>query len=267
MNPRRDSEKSYKVGFLARHGYTLCDTIGLGNYAKVKQARDRNHNRNVAIKIVDKLRTPQDYLEKFLPREINYLKKLKHKNLTEILKVLENDLYLFVVLELADGGDLLEYMRARRMLSERSSRHFFRQICSGMKYCHNQGIVHRDLKCENILLCFDQTVKICDFGFATKMGKGMFLTTFCGSVAYAPPEVLEGQPYDGFKADVWSMGVILYAMVYGTLPFDDHRVKRQIAQMYSREHPKYKPIRPRNEEVSKSKNTVSCTECRFSVLV
>ena len=119
-----------------------------------------------------------------------------------------------MVMELANQGDLLEHIQRRRVLSDDRSRHIFGQIIDGVEYLHNNGVFHRDLKCENILLNTGYKVKISDFGFAREWWEAHALCrTFCGSAAYASPEILQGIPYDPHVADIWSLGVILFIMV------------------------------------------------------
>eukprot|EP00118_Oscarella_pearsei_P007779 m.38929 g.38929 ORF g.38929 m.38929 type:complete len:432 (+) comp32647_c0_seq2:64-1359(+) len=245
-----DRRKSAKDVYLEKKGFSLGETIGSGAYAKVKRAYDRVNKREVAIKIVDKCNAPSDYLMKFFPRELEYLRYLKHPNLVDLLGLLESSFHYFVVLELVDGGDLLDYIRCHKIIAENTARHFFKQLCCGMQYCHQRDVVHRDLKCENVLLTTRGQVKICDFGFATKYDRGRLLSTFCGSCAYASPEILQGRRYDGFKADVWSVGVVLYAMIYGCLPYDDANLKLQITQIHSPKYPKYKSVERRKEPIS-----------------
>ena len=216
---RQSLEQSSKYG-LYRHGYILGRTLGSGSYAKVKSARSVKLNKEVAIKIFSKRSAPTDFLEKFLPREIEAMRKVEHKNCVKLHDVIYTDDYTFMIMELAEGGDLLDFINSRKYLSEKTARILFSDLVSGISQCHLMKIVHRDLKCENLLLDSQQRLKISDFGFA-RPHEGKKLETYCGSRAYAPPEIIMGEPYNGEMADIWSMGVILYAMVAGRLPFKD----------------------------------------------
>ncbi|XP_054770468.2 testis-specific serine/threonine-protein kinase 4-like [Lytechinus pictus] len=217
---------------LESHGFTVHETVGHGSYAAVKCAFSNKHKCKVAIKVVSKRKAPEDYLVKFLPREIQVVKLLKHPNLICFLQSIETTSRVYLIMELADNGDLLDYIKANGACPEEQTGMWFHQLVEGMEYCHNLGVVHRDLKCENLLLNKHNMLKITDFGFArSKMkpsepGKTILSETYCGSYAYAPPEILRGIPYCPMLGDIWSMGVILYTMLYGRLPYDDtnHKV-------------------------------------------
>lgn len=206
---------------LHRRGYILDggNTLGSGAYAKVKVGTALKMNQQVAIKIVNKLSTPKEVVERFLPREIETMKAVDNEHIVKLFEVIETPETIFFVMELADRGDLLDFINERKYLSERLARGFFSDLVKGIDHCHTRGVVHRDLKCENLLLDSHMRLKISDFGFARKFNGN--LRTFCGSFAYAAPEVILGNPYNGPLADIWSMGVILYAMVTGRLPFKD----------------------------------------------
>lgn len=210
---------------LHQQGYILGKTIGSGAYGKVKTAHALKMNKQVAVKIIHKRTAPQDMLSKFLPREIEIMKLLNHQNVIKLYEVITTDEVLFLVMELAEGGDLLDFINSRRYLSETTARAFFVDLTNGLAACHGMNVVHRDLKCENLLLDSQLRLKLSDFGFARTIEKGKSLDTYCGSYAYAAPEVIQGEPYNGEAADVWSMGVILYAMVVGKLPFKDSDVR------------------------------------------
>lgn len=206
---------------LHRRGYILDggNTLGSGAYAKVKVGTALKMNQQVAIKIVNKLSTPKEVVERFLPREIETMKAVDNEHIVRLYEVIETPETIFFIMELADRGDLLDFINERKYLSERLARGFFSDLVKGIDHCHTRGVVHRDLKCENLLLDSHMRLKISDFGFARKYNGN--LRTFCGSFAYAAPEVILGNPYNGPLADIWSMGVILYAMVTGRLPFKD----------------------------------------------
>lgn len=133
-------------------------------------------------------------------------------------------------MEYAANGSLLEIIRRDSVIDEPRARKWFKQLVEAVDYCHSRGVVHRDIKCENLLLNSDFDIKLSDFGFAKgnmKITNGQIplSNTFCGSYAYASPEILKGIPYHPQYSDIWSMGVVLFAMVYGRLPFDDTNYK------------------------------------------
>lgn len=126
---------------------------------------------------------------------------------------------MLIVIELAAGGDLLSYVRKRRTLKEEVAKSLFKQLVTALSYCHQKGIVHRDIKLDNLLLTIDGQVKICDFGVSKQTKPGEVMTERCGTPAYIAPEVLQEKGYSGCKSDLWSAGVVLYAMLYGSVPF------------------------------------------------
>ena len=198
--------------------------MGSGAYAKVKSAHALKMNKQVAIKIIHTKTGNNDLVTKFLPRELEALRAVDHENVIKLFDVIETEDLICMVMELAEGGDLLDFINARRYLTEYTAREFFKDLASGVSMCHSVNVVHRDLKCENLLLDSKLRLKISDFGFARKH-EGKLLETYCGSYAYAAPEIILGEPYIGEPADIWSMGVVLYAMVAGRLPFKDNDVK------------------------------------------
>lgn len=213
---------------LQKKGFSITGDLGEGTYSKVKQAswnKEDGCTSKVALKIINKKTAPKDFLEKFLPREIEVMKKIKHPNLIRMFELFQISNKLYFVLEWAGHGDLLQYVRLCGPLKEESCRQFFHQLCVGVQYLHDSGVVHRDLKCENILLTKKQVVKIADFGFARLIGATDVSKTYCGSAAYAAPELLQGIPYQGPIADLWSLGVILYIMACASMPFRDSSIK------------------------------------------
>ncbi|XP_037361949.1 testis-specific serine/threonine-protein kinase 5-like [Talpa occidentalis] len=229
-------------------GYLLSSKkIGSGAFSKVYLAhatheriqhnprlasdlRGKRHTM-VAIKIVSTANAPVEFSHKFLPREISSLNATyKHLNVVQLYETYQSSQHSYLVLELAARGDLLEHINAvsdRRHhpgLEEEEARRLFWQLVSAVAHCHSSGVVHRDLKCENILLDDQGFLKLTDFGFASRVRlKSAMLSTFCGSVAYTAPEILMSRKYNGEQADLWSLGVILYAMVTGKLPFKERQ--------------------------------------------
>ncbi|KAL8732436.1 MAG: hypothetical protein Q9181_003956 [Wetmoreana brouardii] len=237
-------------------GYILGKTLGEGEFGKVKLGWRRDGSVQVAVKLIRRealggnpSRLPKIY------REINILRGLSHPNIVRLHEMTETDKYIGIVLEYASGGELFDYILLHRYLKDNAARKLFAQLISGVGYLHKKGIVHRDLKLENLLLDRNKNIIITDFGFANTFNpqdqlddeieynltnrdfvkrrgleqvqadgkrRGDLMQTSCGSPCYAAPElVVTDSLYTGRKVDVWSCGVILYAMLAGYLPFDD----------------------------------------------
>jgi len=222
--PAARSSEPYPGYSVLEGQYELHETVGTGGFAKVKVATHLVTGDKVAIKIMDKKQLGED-----LPRvrlEIAAMKVLRHQNICKLLQVVETDSKIFMVLEYCPGGELFDYIVDRERLNEDESRAFFRQIVAAVAYIHQSGYAHRDLKPENILIDEDQHLKLIDFGLCAKPKGGItsILETCCGSPAYAAPELVSGRNYLGSEADIWSMGVLLYALLCGFLPFDDENI-------------------------------------------
>ena len=216
---------------LSSNGYQLLHTLGQGEFAKVKLCTKRIENKpaKFAVKLFkrDKIQTNR----KRVKREINIMKVLKHPHLVQLIDIVKDQKHVGLVMDYCSGGELFEYILRNRYLKATEASRLFCQLMDGVNYLHMNSIVHRDLKLENILLTHDRNIKIIDFGFASfvnKIDKRLdvvdhenLLKTSCGSPAYAAPELVVNETYIGTKADIWSCGVILYAMVCGYLPFDD----------------------------------------------
>ncbi|XP_049799093.1 maternal embryonic leucine zipper kinase-like [Schistocerca nitens] len=204
--------------------YEIEKTIGCGGFAKVKLATHLLTREKVAIKIMNKSGLGDD-----LPRvrqELEALKRLSHHHICKLYEVIETDTHIFMVIEYCAGGELFDHIVERNRLTEAAARSFFRQIISAVAYLHEQGYAHRDLKPENILLDKNQNLKLIDFGLCAKPAGGLesHLLTSCGSPTYAAPELILGKQYLGSEVDIWSMGVLLYALLCGFLPFDDETI-------------------------------------------
>ncbi|VDP76508.1 unnamed protein product [Echinostoma caproni] len=204
--------------------YKFIRTIGKGNFAKVKLASHVITGKEVAIKIIDKTQLSPSSRQKLF-REVHLMKLLDHPNIVKLFEIIENDRILYLVMEFASGGEVFDYLVTHGRMKEKEARSKFRQIVSAVQYCHQKRIIHRDLKAENLLLDSDLNIKLADFGFANEFSPGTKLDTFCGSPPYAAPELFQGKKYDGPEVDVWSLGVILYTLVSGSLPFDGQNLR------------------------------------------
>lgn len=223
-----------EVQALSTRGYHVGVKIGQGSYALVHLAdyKDPNTNRNqrLACKIFDKSKAPQDFLDRFFPRELDILTKLENPHIIQVHSILQRGDKVFIFMRYAENGDLLDFVKKHGMIVEQNAREWFRQMATGLQYLHAKQIAHRDLKCENILLSKRFNVKLADFGFARYCvdgnGHRVMSQTYCGSAAYAAPEVVSGTPYNPKHADVWSLGVILYIMLNASMPFDDADLRK-----------------------------------------
>ncbi|EQC38348.1 CAMK/CAMKL/AMPK protein kinase [Saprolegnia diclina VS20] len=204
--------------------YRLGETLGTGSFGKVKLAEHEITGHKVAIKILNRNKIRSLEMGEKVRREISLLRKMQHPHIIRLYEVIDTPTDIFMVLEYVAGGELFDYIVSKGRLSPDEARHFFHQIVSGVEYCHFHRVVHRDLKPENLLLDADNNVKIADFGLSNIMKDGDFLRTSCGSPNYAAPEVISGNLYAGPEVDVWSCGVILYALLCGALPFDDESI-------------------------------------------
>uniref|UniRef100_A0A3P9P887 Serine/threonine-protein kinase BRSK2-like n=1 Tax=Poecilia reticulata TaxID=8081 RepID=A0A3P9P887_POERE len=166
-------------------------------------------------------------------REIAILKLIEHPHVLKLYDVYENNKYLYLVLEHVSGGELFDYLVKKGRLTPKEARKFFRQIISALDFCHSHSICHRDLKPENLLLDEKNNIRIADFGMASLQVGDSLLETSCGSPHYACPEVIRGERYDGRRADVWSCGVILFALLVGALPFDHDNLRQLLEKVKS----------------------------------
>ncbi|XP_063898842.1 uncharacterized protein Sik3 isoform X4 [Helicoverpa armigera] len=219
MKPMHKS-KHFPIDQLVCVGnYELEKTIGTGNFAVVKLATHIITKSKVAIKIIDKSRLDEDNLKKTF-REIAIMKKLRHPHIVRLYQVMESSHTIYLVTEYAPNGEIFDHLVSRGRMTEPEAARAFAQMVAAVGYCHAHGVVHRDLKAENLLLDKDMNIKLADFGFSNEYTAGSPLATWCGSPPYAAPELFEGRQYDGPKADIWSLGVVLYVLVCGALPFD-----------------------------------------------
>ncbi|XP_069081067.1 serine/threonine-protein kinase SIK3 isoform X3 [Pleurodeles waltl] len=218
---------------LARIGYyELERTIGKGNFAVVKLATHIVTRAKVAIKIIDKTQLDEENLKKIF-REVQIMKTLCHPHIIRLHQVMETERVIYLVTEYASGGEIFDHLVAHGRMAEKEARRKFKQIVAAVHFCHCRNIVHRDLKAENLLLDANLNIKIADFGFSNLFSPGQLLKTWCGSPPYAAPELFEGKEYDGPKVDIWSLGVVLYVLVCGALPFDGSTLQNLRARVLS----------------------------------
>jgi len=205
--------------------YRLEKTIGQGTYGKVKLGIHVKTNEKVAVKIIEKSQLQSQKQIARLQREIRFLKLLYHPHIVKVYDVIETTECIYIVMEYAVGGELFDYIVAHKRVKEKEARAFFRMVLSAVDYFHKNNVIHRDLKPENLLLDETKSIKIIDFGFGNTFIENGYLDTFCGSPFYAAPEMILGKKYEGPEVDMWSLGVILFALLCGHLPFDDANMK------------------------------------------
>lgn len=238
----RLSPRNSEVNALEQRGYFLGKKIGQGSYATVHLAEFSDgvnpKKMKLACKIFDKEKAPPDFLDKFFPRELEILTKIENPHIIQVHSILQRGPRVFIFMRYADNGDLLDFIKKKSFIPEQQAKLWFRQMASGLHYLHGKNIAHRDLKCENILLSRKFNVKLADFGFARFCidddGRRVLSQTYCGSAAYAAPEVVSGTPYNPKLADVWSLGIILYIMLNGSMPFDDSNLRKLLKDQMSR---------------------------------
>lgn len=200
--------------------YKIGKVMGKGAFGKVNLAIHRLSGKFVALKSINKQFMADEVSKQKVMQEFNILTRTKHPNVVRLYESFETAQHIVFVMELCGGGDLLTYVRKRRRIKEEVAAQLFSQIVQAVMFCHSKSILHRDIKLDNILLTSQGTVKLCDFGVSkliTRPREKMFEQ--CGTPAYIAPEVFENKGYCGYQSDVWSAGVVLYAMLYGTVPF------------------------------------------------
>ena len=201
--------------------YVVKKTLGTGTFSIVKLGIHRITHKKVAIKILDKNKIESnDDLERII-REMQILIEMDHPNVIKVFKIYEEEANFSIIMEYCEKGELFNYILKKQKLSEEESSYYFYQIINGIEYIHSKGIAHRDLKPENLLISDKNILKIIDFGLSNFYNGQQRLKTPCGSPCYASPEMVKGKKYDGFNIDIWAIGVILFAMLCGYLPFED----------------------------------------------
>lgn len=233
--PSTTSGTGTGTGRILFNRYELGRLLGRGGSAKVYLARDLQSNSHVALKVFSKATKSPTAVA---VREISLMRKLCHKHVLRLIEVLASRSKIYLVLELARGGELFTRVESRGKLPEETARKYFRQLISALRYCHSRGVFHRDLKPENILLDENGDLKIADFGLGSLSGlthsDGLFHTV-CGTPAYVAPEVLAQKGYEASKVDVWSCGVILFVLCAGYLPFNHPNLMTMYRKIYRAE--------------------------------
>ncbi|KAL4430220.1 hypothetical protein ABPG74_014779 [Tetrahymena malaccensis] len=210
------AEKEKTVGH-----YIIGQNIGEGTFGKVKLGTHIETREKVAIKILEKDKITEQADVERVAREIHILKILRHPNIIQLYEIIETQKQLYLIMEYAQGGELFDYIVKNQKINERESCKYIQQILSGVEYLHNLNIAHRDLKPENLLLDHQKNIKIVDFGLSNLYKEGELLKTACGSPCYAAPEMIQGKKYEGLCVDIWSTGIIMFALICGYLPFED----------------------------------------------
>ena len=201
--------------------YNIGRQIGQGAYASVKEAVQKIAGKKFAMKIYDKYRLLDPERKRSVNNEIMILKKLDHRNIVQLHETVDTTKQLCIIMEYANGTSLHSYIKTKpgRIVPEYEAKKIFRQVVSAIDYCHQKGICHRDIKMDNIIVDRNLNVKLIDFGFSTFSGSDKLLKIYCGTPSYMSPEIVTKVPYNGLKADLWSLGILLFVLLGGYYPF------------------------------------------------
>ncbi|ESQ47556.1 hypothetical protein EUTSA_v10020787mg [Eutrema salsugineum] len=235
--PQRKNQSSPAKLLLGK--YEIGRRLGSGSFAKVHLARSIDNDELVAIKIIEKKRTIESGMEPRIIREIDAMRRLRHHpNILKIHEVMATKSKIYLVMELAAGGELFSKVLRRGRLPESTARRYFQQLASALRFSHQDGVAHRDVKPQNLLLDKQGNLKVSDFGLSAlpeHLQNGL-LHTACGTPAYTAPEVISRRGYDGAKADAWSCGVILFVLLVGDVPFDDSNIAAMYRKIHRRDY-------------------------------
>ncbi|XP_053666040.1 testis-specific serine/threonine-protein kinase 4-like [Anopheles marshallii] len=226
---------------LAKSGYIVGETIGQGSFAVVKKAYWPRRNKTVAIKIMSKAQLKEQVLNKYVQRELDAIRSLRHEHIINFYEIIETNMRIYIVMQYAENGSLLQLVRMKTKLTEARVRRYYRQLIDAIHYMHSRFIAHRDIKLDNIVLDKNDQVKLVDFGFSCRVRhdgndqsslvQPYLSESCCGSYAYASPEILYFTKHDPIPTDIWASGVVVYALLYGQLPFSnvkDAKIMREI---------------------------------------
>ena len=202
------------------YGYKYENTIGHGSFSIVILVTRISDGKEFACKVLSQSFLIENKIVESFKREVEVYQKLDHPNIVKLFEILSDDKLIYMIMEYCSKGNLYNYIAKKGGLPEHTSRHLFKQLISSIKYIHNLSIVHRDLKPENIMLDSSNTIKLADFGFCREIPVNILMTTKCGSPVYTAPEIISTQKYDGKMADMWSLGVILFVLLTGKIPWD-----------------------------------------------
>jgi serine/threonine protein kinase len=213
--------------------YQLLGTIGSGSYATVKLAYRKDLDIYYACKIIAKSRLTSRSDQGLFEREIRILQQLRHPRITQLYDLFQDDKNYYILMEYCPNGELFTHIVSSKYLSEAEARVYFIEMCEGLQFVHSQNVAHRDLKPENTLLDANGHCKLSDFGLARFVGPSGLASTSCGTPCYVSPEILSGRSYDAKKSDIWSLGVVLFAMLTGQLPWSQKNQAQLFQQIRS----------------------------------
>lgn len=213
--------------------YKIGRMLGKGAFGKVNLGMHKLARKLVAIKSINKQFLNDERSRRKVMQEVSIIKRTRHPNVVKLYETFESDKHILFSMEMCAGGDLLNYVRKRRKLKEPIAKILFKQIIEAIGYIHTRNIVHRDIKLDNILLDGKGNVKIGDFGVSRLYIEGQLMKEQCGTPAYIAPEILEDKGYKGYGVDIWSAGVVLYSMLYGSVPFKANNMEELHAMIMS----------------------------------
>lgn len=201
--------------------YKITKKVGSGSFSVVYAVINLVTGEQACVKIIPKSNTQAEVDMIQLAREIKILSSVSHNNIIKFIEFLEDEYNYYIFQEISDGASLLQFLSAsEKPLSESLTRIIFKQLINALIFLHQNGIYHRDIKLENILINTDMTIKLIDFGFCNFGNRDSLLKTICGSLRYLPPECIKGEAYSGDLADVWSAGVVLFILITKLMPFN-----------------------------------------------
>lgn len=225
--------------------YKITKLLGKGTYSKTYHANVINDiqidhtnsmlykNSDVAIKIINKLLLSNDWLAKQMRLEVEILKQISHKNICNMIDILQSKRYIYIVIQYASKGDLFEYIKIHGVLPELQSKKYFKELIEAVNYLHSNNIIHRDIKPENILINDSDNILLTDFGFSSYQNENDVHHAYCGSITTIAPEIIKNNNYCGKKSDIWSCGIVLYFLLNGKYPLTKSELKMNSKIDYS----------------------------------